>query len=380
MSEKKGLSHPNRKYLVKLVSASFADHSGVGIIEYGVRLLNALKSEKSEFEICEKAAVKGNVFNMPKHLYKEKPPNPRANDKPDLTHYLDPGFIVFDALFSRQNLRRTTYVVTMHDLDVFKIINLKAMIKEYNAPHNLLRKPLMFISTPFITFTRMVTTSFVMKYAKAIICVSEKTQDEVVKRYKVSREHCPIVYPIIASSFKPLRVKKDAKKTIVGHISSYLPNKNVRMLINAFKKTKNENLELRLYGGQLPYKISDDKRIKYMGFPATGDLLKIFNSFDVFAFPSLWEGFGMPIMEAKKCKVPVITYAKGNITEIVKRNTLQFKDENDLARILDNKAWKTVNLEKAANDAKKCDEKYVAERTLDVYRKVLGENSLHSNR
>ena len=374
MLNKKRISRSKQKYLVKLVSGSFVANSGVGIIEYGVRLLDALKKEKSEFDICETALIKGNVFNMPKHLYKERQAHPKAKESADLTHYLDPGFISFDALFNPLGLRRSTYVVTMHDLDVFKVPTLKGMIKEYNAPHNFLRKPLMVISAPFISLTRMAATSFVMGRAKAAICVSEKTQKEVMERYKVSEARCPIIYPIINDSFKPERSKKSGQKTIVGHISSYLPNKNVRMLIEAFKKTKDKNLELRLYGGQMPYKISDDKRIRYRGFPATEDLPKIMNSFDVFVFPSTWEGFGMPVMEAKKCKVPVITYAKGEITEIVKRNTLQFKDAKDLTRMLDDKEWKSADLDKAANDAKKCDAKYVAKRTLDVYRKVLNEN------
>ncbi len=121
--------------LIKLVSASFADHSRVGIIEYGVRLLKALKSEKSEFEICELPLVKGNIFHMPKRLYVEKPQHPKAKSNADLTHYLDPGFITFDALFNPFGFRRSKYVMTMHDLDVFKTVNLKVLINTFKWLH-----------------------------------------------------------------------------------------------------------------------------------------------------------------------------------------------------------------------------------------------------
>ena len=124
-------------------------------------------------------------------------------------------------------------------------------------------------------------------------------------------------------------------------------------------------------GAKLPFEIADDKRIKYFGHAT--DTVKMYNSFDVFVFPSLWEGFGMPIMEAKRCKIPVITYKKGELPNIVKRNTLQFKNERDLVNILENMKWKKVDVNKAYKDTKKCEEKLVIKELEKMYKKVLEE-------
>ena len=82
----------------------------------------------------------------------------------------------------------------------------------------------------------------------------------------------------------------------------------------------------------------------------------------------------MLVMEAKKCKVPIVTYEKGEITDIVKRHTLQFKDEQNLTRMLEERAWKSVDVEEAYRDVDKCSGHYVAKKTIDVYRKVLNKN------
>ncbi len=82
----------------------------------------------------------------------------------------------------------------------------------------------------------------------------------------------------------------------------------------------------------------------------------------------------MPAMEAKKCKVPVVTYEKGEITDIVKKHTLQFKDEQNLTRMLEERAWKSVDVEEAYRDVEKCGGHYAARKTIDVYRNVLNKN------
>ena len=98
--------------------------------------------------------------------------------------------------------------------------------------------------------------------------------------------------------------------------------------------------------------IKDDPRIKYLGFLPEEKIVETYNSFDVYLSTSIMEGFGLPIMQAKACKVPVLCY-DGDIPDIVKRNTLIWNDAN-LEEIIKNRSWEKVDVEKAYLDAEEC--------------------------
>ena len=362
-----------KRHSVKLVSASFHEQSGSGILEYGVRLAKTLLAQKCNFDFYIHSILKGNILRVPKKLYKSWDTS-KDIKVPDIVHYMDPGFIAADAIFRRFRLRKSKVVVTLHDLDMFnKVRGGLKLATKYSNIFAILKKPGPAVLTPFAILIRSFTTKYVINHASKFICVSEKTRDEVIRQFNIIPDRCAVVYPIVGKEFKPARAKKPHSKFVVGHFSSYLPNKNAGALISAFKKTKSKNIELHLYGGALPFKINDDKRIKYFGFFPTQKSPAIFNSFDVFVFPSAWEGFGMPIMEAKRCKIPVITYAGAELPDIVKRNTLQFKNEAHLTRLLEQMAWTNVNVEKAYKDTLHCQENYVAKQMINLYTGLLDE-------
>lgn len=85
--------------------------------------------------------------------------------------------------------------------------------------------------------------------------------------------------------------------------------------------------------------------MKYLGFLPEEKIVETYSSFDVYLSTSTVEGFGLPIMQAKACKVPVLCY-DGDIPEIVKRNTLLWNDDN-LPEIIKNRAGEKADVEKA---------------------------------
>ena len=366
----------DKQYTVKLVSASFSENSGGGVIEYSVRLAKALENEKS-IKVYNSAVIKGNVFLTPKKIYKSLDTGKKIKN-PDLLHYTDPAMLLKNAIFAGYFLRKSKLIVTVHDLYMFRSIEpkskiIKSKIAILKRPFRLKASVKRFFSLygrPISIITLIIGLRFAVKHSDRIICVSEKTREILVDKFNVDRKKCEVIYPIISKDFKPMNVKK-SKKIIIGHISSYFPNKNVGVLIDAFKEIAGSNFELHLYGGALPFRIDDDKRIKYYGFIPTNDLPKVMNSFDVFVFPSAYEGFGMPAMEAKRCKIPVITYRNGELPDIVKRNTLQFTDKKDLVNLLKNKKWNNVDLDRAYDDTKKCEPSYVAKQIAELYKKVI---------
>ncbi len=364
---------PDKKIRVRLVSFSFSNGSGIGVVEYAVRLAKAIKKyDKDTIELSTKEIVNKKLYDLANIIYGNyKTPettihNRNARGKPQIIHYTDTNIMPLDlSLTLHKDIK---LVFTIHDLDSRKRIFRGSRLSAHkNSPFKRMSDLILDIG-----FRSLYThgTDFAIKKADYIIVVSEKTREEVIKYTHIDPDKCSVVYPIIGDNFRKIKTAKIKNKIIIGHISSYLYKKNAEALVSAFKRTKNPNLELRLYGANPPFKI-DDSRIHYFGHVKDKDLPRVLNSFDVFVFPSRWEGFGMPIMEAKKCMVPVITYKKGDLPSIVKAHTLQFKDEKDLTSILEKNKWKKIDTKAAYKDTRKTSPRYVAKQMNEIYHKIL---------
>ncbi len=366
----------DKKIKVLLVSVSFKSKSGIGIIEHGVRIRDNFRKYNKNVAIRTYNLTNSKLFyyvnkNFRGYTTKEEDEEEKSKIKPDIIHYMSPGIFLSSSFIKPFFNFKAKQIVTIHDLDMIKKIP-KIGIKEYTNidKYSIETAVPMSVIGRIAHFAEKTGLKLAVKKADHFICVSENTKKDLIRLFKIKEEKISVVYNIINKEFKHLP-KKKGEKIIIGHLSSYAYNKNAEMLVKAFKKVKSDKFELHLYGAKLPFDISDDKRIKYFGY--ADDLVKMYNSFDVFVFPSLWEGFGMPVMEAKRCKIPVITYKKGELPDIVKRNTLQFDNKEDLTRIIENKEWKKIDIEKAYKDTMECSEIKIIKQIEDVYKKVLEE-------
>ena len=124
----------------------------------------------------------------------------------------------------------------------------------------------------------------------------------------------------------------------VGYIGSLSTTKNVAFSIRAFMKTENKNSVFEIWGnkyGQYEelFRISKpDRRIMFKGFAPESKLIETYDSFDVFVHPTLYEGFGLPILEAQARGLPVLIYKKAMIPEEVKRYCIETKSEEHMAQ------------------------------------------------
>ncbi len=176
-------------------------------------------------------------------------------------------------------------------------------------------------------------------------------------------------------------LKKRTGKFIIGCVSTIGPRKNTLFAINAFKKITSKNVELHLWGksiyrkNEVPVAIGDDKRIKLMKYAPESKFVDIYDSFNVFVLPSLYEGFGLPIIEAKARGLPVILYKKAHISPEVKRYCFEAEDEQHMADIIQNLKDNGYNeklRKKATNDARRFTWARTAEETIKAYRKIIG--------
>ena len=178
--------------------------------------------------------------------------------------------------------------------------------------------------------------------------------------------------------------QKDHNGFRVGYIGSLTKRKNIQFAIGAFKNMGQKDAELEIWGRPvLEYQnlveLADgDKRIKFMGFAPEDRLVQIYDRFDAFVFPSLYEGFGLPIIEAQSRGLPVIIYKEGRIPEEVRRHCLEARDESHMAQILGSlykNGYDNELQKKSTEYARSFTRKKEAQDTLGVYKKICGRDS-----
>ncbi|MGC8483921.1 MAG: glycosyltransferase family 4 protein [Thermodesulfobium sp.] len=212
-----------------------------------------------------------------------------------------------------------------------------------------------------------------------ILPISNLTKKKFMKVFGGEESKFTVIPSIIDDKYKPLNTERKNGKTIIGYINSFSFNKimNLNVFISAFKEIKRKDLELHIYGKNFPSLdlIKGDDRIKYFGFLPEDKVVETYNSFDFYLSTSVIEGFGLPIMKAKACKVPVLCY-DGDLDMLVKGNTILW-NENNVHNILENLGSENINqmVERAYQDAEQCRSEIVSQKLLKVYDEVFGINS-----
>ncbi len=270
-------------------------------------------------------------------------------------------------------------VATIHDLAPFRLP------KKYDWKRML--------------YGKRVVPFFARRQDK-IIAISQTTASDIQKYFRVSPERLQVVYNgVNHKRFYPGAGMENRKAVLEKHgiqepFFLYVarlehPGKNHARLIaafNKFKETTGSNHKLVLagadwHGADIIHAMMRQSRwskdIVHLGFVQDQDLVTFYGTAEAFVFPSLVEGFGMPIIEAMACGCPVICNAEGALGEVAGNAALSWKnpkDVDELALHLDNVASNVelrdrlikAGLQRAAQ----FDWKIAAEATLEVYRQA----------
>lgn len=165
-----------------------------------------------------------------------------------------------------------------------------------------------------------------MKKAKKIITISQSSKNDIIKSYNVSSEKVVVVYPGIKSEKTNSKFKMQNSKSIsekfgikgkyILFVGTLQPRKNIERLIEAFAKLKKEDVELVIVGKKgwqyeeifaAPKKFGVEDRVLFVDNAADEDLPSLYKNALMFVLPSLYEGFGLPVLEAMNYGCPVIT-------------------------------------------------------------------------
>jgi len=176
-----------------------------------------------------------------------------------------------------------------------------------------------------------------LRKARQVICVSENVRDLTREKFGVEDERLCVVYNGVSERFRPLpadQVKRALRQDFHIDRSYFLyagnlqQRKNVGRLIRAYAEfvhiTDNDTL-LVLAGSKdqvaedydaLILTLGLEERVMRLGHVPHEDLPVLYCGALAFAFPSLWEGFGMPVIEAMACGTPVLTSRLSSLPEV----------------------------------------------------------------
>jgi glycosyltransferase involved in cell wall biosynthesis len=125
------------------------------------------------------------------------------------------------------------------------------------------------------------------------------------------------------------------------YVGSIQPRKNLARLVEAFRALGRDDLSLAIAGQtawctnkSLPFEVEGVSDLLLLGYVASDDLQVLYNSAEAFVFPSLFEGFGMPVLEAMACGCPVVTSRTSSLPEVA-GDAAVFVDPTDVESIRD---------------------------------------------
>ena len=351
---------------IYLINYNFKEN-GYGIDTFSYRLYNELRKRNLDIEKIE-------INNFYKRTLKYvKPIFINRSIRRKLIYTLNRNVIknknihVLDisALPIKYLLLQKRKIVTVYDFYIFNEKQMQDRIKKFKGLlHWLAYRSIILNERKAYTH---------LKHYDFVFAVSQEVLQRLVSDFGVDREKVEVSNGIIPDKFKPLNVEKDKNKVVIGFINNFTENKTekLRLFIETFKKINDKNLEFHIYGKGFPFidLIKDDNRIKYLGFLPEDKIVETYNSFDAYLSTSTVEGFGLPIMQAKACKIPVLCY-DGDMPDLVKRNTLVWDDEN-LEEIIKNRSWEKIDVEKAYLDAEECRANKVIPKIIEVYEKTF---------
>ena len=207
------------------------------------------------------------------------------------------------------------YILTIHDITPFI----------FSEEHRLGR--------PLIYKLLLPRT---LKTADKIITDSNSTKNDLINYFNIPEEKIRVILLAADEKFKPLNNKeiREAKQKyslnfpFILYIGTLEPRKNIPSLIKAFYKLKKKTLQYKLViTGKKGWKYKEifetiDKLnlqndVVFTGYVSDEDLPALYNAADLFVYPSIYEGFGLPPLEAMACGTPVITSNTSSLPEVV---------------------------------------------------------------
>lgn len=196
-------------------------------------------------------------------------------------------------------------------------------------------------SKKFLFFYKWLIPKIISN-SKKVLTVSNFSKDEIIKYYGTPAEKIEVVYNAVGSDFHEIRDENLSTQNYFLAVSSLNYRKNLPLVLKAFKLFSKKHSDYKLYIiGDFDSKsfsslnLDGYKRIKgieFKGRVSDQDLIKYYSNAVAFVYPSFYEGFGIPPLEAQSCNCPVIVSAVSCLPEIFDQSVLycDYEDSDSL--------------------------------------------------
>jgi len=248
-----------------------------------------------------------------------------------------------------------------------------------------------------------------LRAADAIIAVSECTRRDAIRFYGITEEKITVIYEGVSPRFRPaspeavraVREKYSLPEHFILYVGTIEPRKNLTALLEAFHhflatcsslsapcdlRPATCDLRLVIVGKKgwlyesFFHRLRElglDDRVIFTGYVPDEDLPAIYSAADLFVFPSLYEGFGLPVLEAMACGVPVVCSNTSSLPEVAGDAAL-LVDPTDvralagaMEEVLTDEGKRKEMRERGLRQAAKFSWEKAAAMTLKVYQDVL---------
>lgn len=216
--------------------------------------------------------------------------------------------------------------------------------------------------------------------SEAIVCISKNTANDLINFIpSVEKKRIRIIYNGVSGDYKPLPDFQGSRRDSVLFVGMRSNYKNFKFSVEALCATK---YKLIICGAPLTTdekcflneKLGED-RYNYVGRVSNQQLNQLYNSVHCLAYPSSYEGFGIPILEAQRAKCPVIALNTSSIPEVMGPksfllNNLSVSDFRNKLEQLENDRIRTEIVEKGFDYSQKFSWKKMASEYMDLYEEL----------
>ena len=180
-----------------------------------------------------------------------------------------------------------------------------------------------------------------LKRADAVIAISEKTREDLIELMKFPEERVRVIHlgvdqrfftPIERTTLTAIRKEHGlADPYLIFLVGTPEPRKNLRHTVEAVRRAAPE-LDLGLIGPEKPIREllmgEENRNLKFLGFVPEDHLPALLSGATISLYPSLYEGFGLPVLESMASGAPVITSNRGSLPEITGGAAILVDPEN----------------------------------------------------
>lgn len=233
--------------------------------------------------------------------------------------------------------------------------------------------------------------------AAHVITISQFSKAEIIARYGIADDRITVAMEGVSDFFTKIadegrlaetQARLGVTRPFILGVGNLQPRKNLERLVRAFARRCHRSgnrhklvlVGQKTWGGQrveqLIESIGVQDDVVLTGYVDDADLLALYNLADVFVYPSLYEGFGLPILEAMRCGVPVITSNVASMPEVAGDAAVLIDPYSDqdfdtaLSQVLEDAALRHTLVEKGLRQAARFRWSACAEEIAKIYERA----------